>query len=125
MLQAASHYRQNRNSLYKREEPGDKEPEYVPWTGEIVSTDPSFQIHLQLFSLYMFFFFFLVALVLCCTQGHRALLGCGEQSSSPLLCTGFSRCGAQALGAQASAAAACGLSGSGTWAVDLWHVESS
>lgn len=45
MLQAASHYRQNRNSLYKREEPGDKEPEYVPWTGEIASTDPSFQIH--------------------------------------------------------------------------------
>ncbi|XP_053463567.1 nuclear pore complex protein Nup133 isoform X2 [Nycticebus coucang] len=32
MLQAASHYRRNRNSLYKREEPQEKEPEYVPWT---------------------------------------------------------------------------------------------
>uniref|UniRef100_A0A8C2R1S0 Nucleoporin Nup133/Nup155-like C-terminal domain-containing protein n=1 Tax=Capra hircus TaxID=9925 RepID=A0A8C2R1S0_CAPHI len=32
MLQAASHYRQNRNSLYRREEPGEKEPEYIPWT---------------------------------------------------------------------------------------------
>ncbi|XP_003791033.1 nuclear pore complex protein Nup133 [Otolemur garnettii] len=32
MLQAANHYRQNRNSLYKREEPPEKEPEYVPWT---------------------------------------------------------------------------------------------
>uniref|UniRef100_A0A8C8ZAJ9 Nuclear pore complex protein Nup133 n=1 Tax=Prolemur simus TaxID=1328070 RepID=A0A8C8ZAJ9_PROSS len=31
MLQAASHYRQNRNSLYRRE-PLEKEPEYVPWT---------------------------------------------------------------------------------------------
>ncbi|XP_045393002.1 nuclear pore complex protein Nup133 isoform X3 [Lemur catta] len=31
MLQAASHYRQNRNSLYRRE-PVEKEPEYVPWT---------------------------------------------------------------------------------------------
>nr|XP_020137035.1 nuclear pore complex protein Nup133 isoform X2 [Microcebus murinus] len=32
MLQAASHYRQNRNSLYRREAPLEKEPEYVPWT---------------------------------------------------------------------------------------------
>nr|XP_012315270.1 nuclear pore complex protein Nup133 [Aotus nancymaae] len=32
MLQAASHYRQNRNSLYRKEEPPEKEPEYVPWT---------------------------------------------------------------------------------------------
>ncbi|KAK1327991.1 hypothetical protein QTO34_012413 [Cnephaeus nilssonii] len=32
MLQAASHYRQNRNSLYRREEPLEKEPEYIPWT---------------------------------------------------------------------------------------------
>ncbi|XP_016018907.2 nuclear pore complex protein Nup133 [Rousettus aegyptiacus] len=32
MLQAASHYRQNRQSLYRREEPVGKEPEYVPWT---------------------------------------------------------------------------------------------
>ncbi|XP_014981294.2 nuclear pore complex protein Nup133 isoform X2 [Macaca fascicularis] len=32
MLQAASHYRQNRNSLYRREESLEKEPEYVPWT---------------------------------------------------------------------------------------------
>nr|KAF6279960.1 nucleoporin 133 [Myotis myotis] len=32
MLQAASHYRQNRNSLYSREEPLEKEPEYIPWT---------------------------------------------------------------------------------------------
>uniref|UniRef100_A0A8C0RJ30 Nucleoporin Nup133/Nup155-like C-terminal domain-containing protein n=1 Tax=Canis lupus familiaris TaxID=9615 RepID=A0A8C0RJ30_CANLF len=32
MLQAASHYRQNRNSLYRREEPLEQEPEYVPWT---------------------------------------------------------------------------------------------
>eukprot|EP00070_Physeter_catodon_P030612 XP_028337506.1 nuclear pore complex protein Nup133 isoform X2 [Physeter catodon] len=32
MLQAASHYRQNRNSLYRREEPVEKEPEYIPWT---------------------------------------------------------------------------------------------
>ncbi|XP_064343928.1 nuclear pore complex protein Nup133 isoform X2 [Camelus dromedarius] len=31
MLQAATHYRQNRSSLYRRE-PLDKEPEYVPWT---------------------------------------------------------------------------------------------
>uniref|UniRef100_A0A0P6K367 Nuclear pore complex protein Nup133 n=1 Tax=Heterocephalus glaber TaxID=10181 RepID=A0A0P6K367_HETGA len=32
MLQAANHYRQNRNSLYRREEPPRKEPEYIPWT---------------------------------------------------------------------------------------------
>ncbi|KAM8813256.1 nuclear pore complex protein Nup133 [Rhynchonycteris naso] len=32
MLQAASHYRQNRNSLYRSEEPQGKEPEYIPWT---------------------------------------------------------------------------------------------
>ncbi|KAF6073549.1 nucleoporin 133 [Phyllostomus discolor] len=32
MLQAASHYRQNRNSVYRREEPLGKEPEYIPWT---------------------------------------------------------------------------------------------
>ncbi|XP_069911983.1 nuclear pore complex protein Nup133 isoform X3 [Oryctolagus cuniculus] len=32
MLQAANHYRQNRNSLYRREEALEKEPEYVPWT---------------------------------------------------------------------------------------------
>ncbi|KAK2086092.1 hypothetical protein P7K49_035517 [Saguinus oedipus] len=32
MLQAASHYRQNRNSLYRKEEPPEKELEYVPWT---------------------------------------------------------------------------------------------
>ncbi|KAM5143811.1 nuclear pore complex protein Nup133 [Callospermophilus lateralis] len=32
MLQAASHYRQNRSSLYRREDTGGKEPEYVPWT---------------------------------------------------------------------------------------------
>ncbi|KAM9686677.1 nuclear pore complex protein Nup133 isoform 2-T2 [Trichechus inunguis] len=32
MLQAASHYRQNRSSLYRREESLGKEPEYVPWT---------------------------------------------------------------------------------------------
>lgn len=38
MLQAASHYRQNRQSLYRREEPVGKEPEYVPWTGEVAST---------------------------------------------------------------------------------------
>lgn len=31
MLQAACHYRQNRNSLY-RKEPQEQEPEYVPWT---------------------------------------------------------------------------------------------
>ncbi|ELK34847.1 Nuclear pore complex protein Nup133 [Myotis davidii] len=31
MLQAASHYRQNRDSLYSRE-PLEKEPEYIPWT---------------------------------------------------------------------------------------------
>lgn len=40
MLQAASHYRQNRNSLYRREEPLEQEPEYVPWTGEFASTEP-------------------------------------------------------------------------------------
>ncbi|XP_002760617.4 nuclear pore complex protein Nup133 [Callithrix jacchus] len=32
MLQAASHYRQHRNSLYRKEEPPEKELEYVPWT---------------------------------------------------------------------------------------------
>ncbi|XP_066091023.1 nuclear pore complex protein Nup133 [Saccopteryx bilineata] len=32
MLQAASHYRQNRNTLYRSEEPRGKEPEYIPWT---------------------------------------------------------------------------------------------
>ncbi|XP_062067032.1 nuclear pore complex protein Nup133 isoform X2 [Lepus europaeus] len=32
MLQAANHYRQNRNCLYRREEALEKEPEYVPWT---------------------------------------------------------------------------------------------
>lgn len=38
MLQAACHYRQNRNSLY-RKEPVEQEPEYVPWTGEIASSE--------------------------------------------------------------------------------------
>lgn len=42
MLQAASHYRQNRNSLYRREEPLEKEPEYIPWTGELASTEPEY-----------------------------------------------------------------------------------
>ncbi|XP_006902128.1 PREDICTED: nuclear pore complex protein Nup133 [Elephantulus edwardii] len=32
MLQAASHYRQNKSSLYERVEPLEKEPEHVPWT---------------------------------------------------------------------------------------------
>ncbi|XP_020024420.1 nuclear pore complex protein Nup133 isoform X3 [Castor canadensis] len=32
MLQAASYYRQNRNSMYRREEPLGREPEYIPWT---------------------------------------------------------------------------------------------
>ncbi|XP_077005521.1 nuclear pore complex protein Nup133 [Tamandua tetradactyla] len=32
ILQAASHYRQSKNSLYKKEEPLEEEPEYVPWT---------------------------------------------------------------------------------------------
>ncbi|XP_008049307.2 nuclear pore complex protein Nup133 [Carlito syrichta] len=32
MLQAAGHYRQSRDSLYRREKPLDKMPEYVPWT---------------------------------------------------------------------------------------------
>ncbi|ELW68081.1 Nuclear pore complex protein Nup133 [Tupaia chinensis] len=32
MLQAAVHYRQNRSSLYRREEPHEREPEYIPWT---------------------------------------------------------------------------------------------
>ena len=40
-------------------------------------------------------------------------------------CSGFSCCGAQALGTQASVGAACGLSSRGTRAVALWHVESS
>lgn len=34
MLQAASQYRQSRASLYKPEELPEREPEYVPWTGE-------------------------------------------------------------------------------------------
>ncbi|KAK7800044.1 hypothetical protein U0070_000925 [Myodes glareolus] len=33
MLQAATHYRLNRSSMYSREEPLGEEPEYVPWTG--------------------------------------------------------------------------------------------
>ncbi|XP_003473451.1 nuclear pore complex protein Nup133 isoform X1 [Cavia porcellus] len=32
ILQAASYYRQNRSSLYRRQEPPRKEPEYIPWT---------------------------------------------------------------------------------------------
>nr|XP_019610340.1 PREDICTED: nuclear pore complex protein Nup133 isoform X2 [Rhinolophus sinicus] len=32
MLQAASHYRQNRNSLYRKEEMLGNDPEYIPWT---------------------------------------------------------------------------------------------
>uniref|UniRef100_A0ABK0LY53 Nucleoporin 133 n=1 Tax=Rattus norvegicus TaxID=10116 RepID=A0ABK0LY53_RAT len=32
MLQAAAHYRLNKGSMYSREEPLGKEPEYVPWT---------------------------------------------------------------------------------------------
>uniref|UniRef100_A0A8C8U2M6 Nuclear pore complex protein Nup133 n=1 Tax=Peromyscus maniculatus bairdii TaxID=230844 RepID=A0A8C8U2M6_PERMB len=32
MLQAATHYRLNRSSMYSREEPLGQEPEYVPWT---------------------------------------------------------------------------------------------
>lgn len=41
MLQAASHYRQNRSSLYRRE-PLEKEPEYIPWTGEITNIEPKY-----------------------------------------------------------------------------------
>ncbi|XP_019481902.1 PREDICTED: nuclear pore complex protein Nup133 [Hipposideros armiger] len=32
MLQAACHYRHNKNSLYRREETLENEPEYIPWT---------------------------------------------------------------------------------------------
>ncbi|NXX93452.1 NU133 protein, partial [Centropus bengalensis] len=32
MLQAACQYRQSRASLYKTEEPSEREPEYIPWT---------------------------------------------------------------------------------------------
>ncbi|XP_037366089.1 nuclear pore complex protein Nup133 [Talpa occidentalis] len=32
MLQAASHYRQNKSSLYRRDDPLGNEPEYIPWT---------------------------------------------------------------------------------------------
>ncbi|CAH7044527.1 nuclear pore complex protein Nup133 [Phodopus roborovskii] len=32
MLQAATHYRLNKSSMYSREEPQGEEPEYVPWT---------------------------------------------------------------------------------------------
>ena len=38
---------------------------------------------------------------------------------------GFSCCGAQALGAQASVIAACGLISGGTGLAVLWHVEPS
>lgn len=34
MLQAASQYRQSRASLYKTGLLPEREPEYVPWTGE-------------------------------------------------------------------------------------------
>lgn len=34
MLQAACQYRQSRASLYKTGELPEREPEYIPWTGE-------------------------------------------------------------------------------------------
>lgn len=43
MLQAASHYRQNRDSLYSRE-PLEKEPEYIPWTGELGALRPRLRV---------------------------------------------------------------------------------
>ena len=54
---------------------------------------------------------FLAALGLHCYAW--AFSSCGEQASH---CGGFSGCRAQALGVQASAAAARGLSGCGAWA---------
>lgn len=64
MLQAASHYRQNRNSLYRREEPPEQEPEYVPWTGEMSSTEPKYTDLLLTVIQNIFLMTFLEALLL-------------------------------------------------------------
>ena len=84
--------------------------------------------------------YFFVALGLCCSAW--AFSSCHEQgllfialhcSAQVSLCSGFSYCGAEALDAQASVAAAFGLSNFSKWArsgdtqasVAPRHVESS
>ena len=72
------------------------------------------------FILFYFTFLFLCALGLrCCVwaflQLRGATLHCGARASH---CSGFSRCGAQALGAWASVVAARGLSSCGSRALE-------
>ena len=63
------------------------------------------------FFLYLFLFLAVLGLR-CCV---RAFSSCGELASH---CGGFSCCGARALGAQASAVVARGLSSCGSWALE-------
>ena len=66
----------------------------------------------NIFKKKFYLFLFLVSLSLRCWA--EAFSSCGEQCYSSLQCAGFSGCGAQALGTQASVAAARGLSSCGT-----------
>ena len=62
--------------------------------------------------IYLIYLFLAVLGLRCCT---RAFSSCGEQASH---CGGFSCCGAQALGAQASVVVAHGLSSCGLRALE-------
>ena len=69
-----------------------------------------------------YFILFLAALGLhCCTWAFSscgnqgATLRCGARASHR---SGFSCCGARALGVRASVVAACGLSSCGSWALE-------
>ena len=71
----------------------------------------SLELHLFL----KYFILFLAALGLhCCTQ---AFSSCGVRASH---CSGFSCCGARALGARASVVVARGLSSCGSRALECW-----
>ena len=72
--------------------------------------------------LFLLYFIFMAALGLCCCtraflwlRRAGATLHCDARASH---CSGFSCCGARALGAQASVAVAQGLSSCGSWALE-------
>ena len=72
---------------------------------------------------FLVYLFFLVALGLCCCA--PAVSSYSECELLSRCSVGFSCCRAQALGAQASVAAAHRLSSCGTWAqqLQLWALE--
>ena len=71
---------------------------------------------------YLFIYLFLAALGLCCCAW--AFSSCGELGllcvavHGASRCSGFSRCGAQALGVRTSVVVARGLSSCGLWTLE-------